>query len=101
MPFIQYYGQSTADAYNGITSLDTLSASMEAGGSASASASSGGGSGGVSSGAAAGIGIGCAAAGALLGAAVAVFVSRRKLGWQRHADPLAAGSAAPSEAYKM
>lgn len=103
VPFIQYYGQPTKAAYDGITSLDTLAASMEAGGASTAgtSSSSSSGSSGVSSGAAAGIGIGCAVAGALIGAGITYFVSKKKHGWQKHGDITATGSAAPSMAYKM
>ena len=84
VPFLQYFGQSTMRAYEGIISLDELANS----GTSSAGATSGdSGSSGVSSGAAAGIGIGCAVAGALLGAAaMALYSKKKRAQWQPHAD---------------
>ena len=96
-PFLPFYGASTIEAYDGISSLDAMANSLS--GNAAAPSSSGGSSG-VSSGAAAGIGIGCAVAGALLGALGMMIFAKKKGGWQRHNDALSA-TGAGSEAYKL
>ena len=99
MPFAQYFGQSTKEAYEGITSLDELAARGAAGGAST----SGGGGRGVSSGAAAGLGIGCVVAGALLGAlAMAVYAKKRRGLWQPHLDERPLDSARePSNGFKI
>lgn len=100
IPFAQYFTPSTKEAYQGITSLDTLAA---AGAAAGASSSSGGESSGVSSGAAAGIGVGCAVAGALLGAlAMALYAKKKRGSWSPHLDERPLDSARePSNGFKI
>lgn len=97
-PFMQFFTQSTKQAYDGITSMDTLAA--EASGATAASSESCSCSG-VSSGAAAGIGIGCALAGMIIGAAFMHWWGARRSGWKRHGDPALPGSIAASDGYKL
>lgn len=98
MPFMQFFTASTKQAYDGITSMDTLAAAADVPAADASPATSSGG--GVSSGAAAGIGIGCAIAGMLIGALAMRWHSRRA-GWKRHGDPALPGSIAASESYKL
>lgn len=103
VPFTSFFGASTAEAYQSMTSLDEV-ATQNADPSTSAPTSTDSGSSGVSSGAAAGIGIGCAVAGILIGAVAMSLFAKRKAAWQPHSDagaPVMNGGRAGSESYKL